>query len=306
VAVSPTFRAFIGACVLWPACAPAPWPDPPPVERAAFIAAHAAWRSKVQQTIRDNYVALAGLWPLSDERTPFGTDSSLPIVLPGPGPRAVVGTFVRHSHSVQLEPRGSRLLLSDTHRPLIATVVLRADDDSQPSYIHFGSFRLWIHSEDGREYVRAMDDASPRLRGFTLAPEYVPDPSWRVTARFDAYGRPKAFRIADVTGADQSLTVPGELVFRLAGREFRLQAFVEPSSSKWLWLMFKDSTNLRETYGAGRYLWVPAPDATGWTTIDFNQAISPPCAYTAYATCPLPPEENRLMIRIAAGEKRAH
>jgi len=85
-----------------------------------------------------------------------------------------------------------------------------------------------------------------------------------------------------------------------------LQAFAEPGDPSLLWLMFGDSTNLRETYGGGRYLWVPAPDSTGWTVIDFTRSISPPCAYTAYATCALAPPENRLVARIAAGEKRVH
>ena len=286
------------------ACAPRSWPDPPPVDRAAFLAEHAAWRSKFQQAMRDHYAGLAGLWLLDEERTAFGTDSSLPIVLGGAGPRAVVGTFVRHGRAVQMEPTRSGRLFSDDNQPINATVALRTDDDSVPTYLRFGSFRIWIHVEGDRDYVRAMDVASPRLRGFTPAPEYEPDPRWRVAARFNAYRRPKVFRIADITGAEQQLPVPGELVFRLAGRQF--QAFAEPGDPTELWLMFKDSTNLRETYGAGRYLWVPAPDSTGWTTIDFNRAISPPCAHTAYATCPLPPAENRLTIRIAAGEKSSH
>jgi hypothetical protein len=256
--------------------------------------------------MRDRYAGLAGLWLLSEERTAFGTDSSLPIVLAGPGPRAVVGTFVRHDHTVQIEPASSGRLFSDDHRPINSTIPLQTDDDSVPTYLRFGPFRIWIHVEDDRDYVRVLDVTSPRLRAFTPAPEYVPDPQWRVAARFDAYRRPKVFRIADVTGADQRLEVPGELVFRLAGRQFRLRAFAQPGDSTTLWLMFKDSTNLRETYGAGRYLWVPAPDSTGWTTIDFNRAISPPCALTAYATCPLPPDENRLAVRIAAGEQRSH
>ena len=291
------------------ACASEPWPDPPPVDRAAFLTEHAAWRSRDEQSVRHNWVGLAGLWLLSEERTAFGTDSSLPIVLAGRGPRRVVGTFVRRGRTVQIEPSGSGLLLSNDNRPyhpIDSTVVLRTDNDSVPSYLRFGSFRFWIHVVDDRDYVRVMDVTSPRLKGFTLAPEYEPDPRWRVAARFHRYRRPKVFRVAEITGADETVSVLGELVFQLAGRQLRLQAFAEPSDSAQLWLMFKDSTNLRETYGAGRYLWVPAPDSTGWTTVDFNRAISPPCAYTAYATCPLPPPENRLAVRIAAGEKRSH
>src|SRR5438477_4130631 len=99
------------------ACAPRSWPDPPPVDRAAFLAEHAVWRSQLQQAMGDHYAGLAGVWLVDEERTPFGTDSSLPIVLAGPGPRAVLGTFVRHGRAVQLEPTGSGRLFADDHRP---------------------------------------------------------------------------------------------------------------------------------------------------------------------------------------------
>jgi uncharacterized protein (DUF1684 family) len=294
--------------LLW-GCGPEPWPDPPSMDRAAFLTEHATWRSGREQGLRDNWVGLAGLWPLSEERTAFGTDSSLPIVLASPGPRRAVGTFVRHGRTVQIEPIGSKLLLSNDngpYHPIDSSVVLRTDADSVPSYVRFGSFRLWIHVVGDRDYVRVMDDASPRRRGFALAPEYQPDPQWRVAARFHPYRQPKVLRIAGITGDEETFSVPGELVFPIHGRQFHLRAFAVADDPTLLWLMFRDSTNLRETYGGGRYLWVPAPDSTGWTTIDFNRATSPPCAYTAYATCVLAPPENRLAVGIAAGEKRSH
>jgi uncharacterized protein (DUF1684 family) len=206
---------------------------------------------------------------------------------------------------VYVEPAAPDLRFADGNR-VVAPVALRTDTDSLPSRLRFGSYRLWIHVVEDRYYVRASDTASAHLTRFRLAPEYEPDARWRVAARFNAYKRPKIVRVADIVGVDEVLSVPGELLFRVDGRRLRLQAFAEPGDPKWLWLMFRDSTNLHETYGAGRYLWVPAPDSTGWTVIDFTRATSPPCAYTAYATCPLAPPENRLAVRIAAGEKRGH
>jgi uncharacterized protein (DUF1684 family) len=291
------------------ACASKPWPDPPPVERSAFLIEHATWRAEREQRLRENWLGLAGLWLLSAERTAFGTDSSLPIVLAGPGPRRVVGTFVRHGHIVRLEPVRSGLSWSNNNgpfRPIDSTVSLLTDNDSVPSYVRFGVYRLWIHVVDDRDYVRVMNDTSSRRAGLTVIPEYEPDLGWRIAARLDRYRQPKVLHITEITGDDETVRALGELVFPVHGRQFRLRAFEQPGDSTSLWLMFKDSTNLGETYGAGRYLWVPVPDSTGWTTIDFNRAISPPCAYTGYATCPLPPPENRLAVRIAAGEKRPH
>ena len=158
---------------------------------------------------------------------------------------------------------------------------------------------------DDREYVRVIDLGSPRLKEFTLAPEYQPDPRWRVPRTIPPLYPAEGVSHCAAKGDDETVCVPGELEFPVRGRQFHLRAFAEPGDSTTLWLMFKDSTNLRDTYGAGRYLWVPAPDSTGWTIIDFNRAVSPPCEYTAYATCPLPPPENRLAAWIEAGEKRA-
>src|SRR5712692_4149426 len=180
------------------ACTHQPWPDPPPVDRAAFISEHAAWRLKYQQSVRDSWVELAGLWLLSEGRTVFGTDSSLPIVLPGSGPRRVAGTFVRHGRAVYVEPAGSDLRLGDEKRAIVPSVALHTDNDSVTSVLHSGSYHIWIHVVEDRYYVRARDTASPHLTGFTLAPEYEPDPRWRVAARFNAYKDPRILRLADI------------------------------------------------------------------------------------------------------------
>jgi uncharacterized protein (DUF1684 family) len=288
------------------ACRHQPWPEPPPVDPGVFRSEHAAWRLERQQAMRENWVGLAGLWLLNEGRTEFGTDSTLPIVLPGSRPRRVLGTFVRHGRAVYLASAAPDLRLADDNRAIVAPVGLHTDNDSVPSQLRFGSYRLWIHVVEDRYYVRARDTASAHLTAFKLPQEYEPNPRWRLAARFNPYKRPRIIRIADIVGVDEAFSVLGELVFRVDGRELRLQAFAEPSDSMLLWLMFGDSTNVRETYGGGRYLWVPAPDSTGWTVIDFTRSISPPCAYTAYATCALAPPENRLAVRIAAGEKRGH
>src|SRR2546428_5267756 len=204
------------------ACASEPWPDPPPVDRAAFLTEHAAWRSRDEQSVRHNWVGLAGLWLLSEERTAFGTDSSLPIVLAGRGPRRVVGTFVRRGRTVQIEPSGSGLLLSNDNRPyhpIDSTVVLRTDNDSVPSYLRFGSFRFWIHVVDDRDYVRVMDVTSPRLKGFTLAPEYEPDPRWRVPPRLHRFNRPQELPVPGNIRADGPVSVVVVVVFLPSSRQ---------------------------------------------------------------------------------------
>lgn len=119
------------------------------------------------------------------------------------------------------------------------------------------------------------------------------------------YVRPRTSPVIDVTGGPQAYAAPGELVFRVGAREFTLVAFADSSSKDFL-VMFADSTNRDVTYPAGRYMRVTFPDQDGWTLIDFNRAYNPPCAFTPYSTCALPPDDNRLAFSIPVGEKRAH
>jgi uncharacterized protein (DUF1684 family) len=150
--------------------------------------------------------------------------------------------------------------------------------------------------------LRVRDAASPaRLHPPVL--EYLPiDPTWRVRARLDPYDPPRRLLVADYTGGVQEQVAPGALVFEAAGQPLRLDAF---DAGNELFVIFADPTNAGETYGAGRYLYTAKPDAEGWVWVDFNRSYSPPCAFTPYATCPLPPPQNRLRVRVEAGEKFA-
>ena len=126
---------------------------------------------------------------------------------------------------------------------------------------------------------------------------------YRVAARFVPYAPVKQVPIANVLGMVEPLPSPGYAVFRLAGRELRLDPVLEEPGAKELFFIFRDATAGKETYPAGRFLYSAMPK-DGQVVLDFNKAYSPPCAFTAFATCPLPPRQNRLDVRIEAGEKR--
>src|SRR6266850_94128 len=138
------------------------------------------------------------------------------------------------------------------NRAIVAPVALQTDNDSVPSELRFGSYRLWIHVVEDHFYVRVRDTANAHLSAFRLPQEYEPNARWRVAGRFNPYKRPRKIRIADIVGVDEAFSVLGELVFRVDGRQLRLQTFAEPGDPNLLWLMFGDSTNLHETYGGGR------------------------------------------------------
>ncbi|MEZ5332417.1 MAG: DUF1684 domain-containing protein [Thermoanaerobaculia bacterium] len=134
--------------------------------------------------------------------------------------------------------------------------------------------------------------------------EYFPlDPSWHFPqARFEAYDPVKTIPVADIAGLVSDSPVWGAVVFERDGTTYRLDALAEPGDEE-LFLIFGDRTNGTETYGGGRYLYTDAPDAEGHVDLDFNVSYSPPCIFTPFATCPLPPPQNRLPVRVEAGEK---
>jgi uncharacterized protein (DUF1684 family) len=162
--------------------------------------------------------------------------------------------------------------------------------------------RLHVIRRGSRHAVRVKDPQSPARQGFRGLAYYPIDPAWRVRARFERFDAPREVTIADVQGGTTTLRAPGRLVFTLDGTERALTPLLEDAQDTELWLIWRDETNDRETYGAGRYLYATL-EGDG-AVVDFNKAYNPPCAFTAHATCPLPPRENRLDLRIEAGEKR--
>jgi uncharacterized protein len=153
----------------------------------------------------------------------------------------------------------------------------------------------------GRFALRVRDANSPIRTGFTGIDAYPVDASWSFKARFETHPPGRSIEIANVLGQTDAMANPGVLVFEHEGREFRLETVDEDGEQ--LFVIFADRTNRNETYGAGRFVYVDRP-VDGTTTIDFNRAYNPPCAFTAYSTCPLPPPENRLDIAVTAGEQR--
>ncbi|MGB4777759.1 DUF1684 domain-containing protein, partial [Microbacterium sp.] len=143
----------------------------------------------------------------------------------------------------------------------------------------------------------------PYLAEYHGTPVYDPDPSWRVPARFIAYDRPRPVEVgAAVDGLSHVYDAPGELEFEHDGETYRLVAFPGHGEGALL-VLFTDATSGVTTYAANRSISVPAPDADGHTFIDFTRAVNLPCAYTDFATCPLPPAGNRLPFPVEAGER---
>ncbi len=156
----------------------------------------------------------------------------------------------------------------------------------------------------GHTIVRPRRADHPFVAAYAGTPTYVPNPRWRVAARFRAFDAPRPTAVgAAVDGLTHVYDAPGVLEFAWRGETFSLTAFPGHGAPGSLLVLFTDATSGLTTYAANRSVSVAAPDADGATVIDFNRAVNLPCAYTDHATCPLPPAENRLPIGIEAGEK---
>jgi len=288
-----------------------PWPEPPPVALETLQQEHQEWRSARERSLvtpPGGAVLWSGLWPIVDGDTRFGSDASLAMRLPEEDAPPFAGTLRRDGWSVVLIPEeGADIRVRDgmTATPVTAPLSLEHDRSGNTTMFSLGSLALRVHSEPGtdRLWLRASDVDSHWIEDFELPPSYPVTDDWRVTAKYEAFDEPRTLRFADVTGGLIEYRAPGELHFKVDGREHSLIATANEGASSFFIIMW-DSTATVDTYQAARYLRADMPDESGFTTIDFNYAYNPPCVFTAFSVCALPPRENRLALHVTAGEKR--
>lgn len=182
---------------------------------------------------------------------------------------------------------------------LVARRQLASDASETPDRLVNGSRAAMVISRSGKVALRVWDADSPVRKGFKGIEAFPPDPRWRITARWEAYPHPRPVEVPSVIGTPTHELAPGRAWFKVDGKEVSLEPTQDGDS---LFFVFKDKTAPRETYGGGRFLDAPPP-RNGTVILDFNRAYNPPCAFTAFATCPLPLPENVLPVRIDAGEK---
>jgi uncharacterized protein len=182
----------------------------------------------------------------------------------------------------------------------VTSRVLASDRDGRPDRVAVGSRTAQVIDRGGRLALRVWDAERPERRSFAGIDTFPFDQRLRVVARWEAYPSPREVEVPSVVGIPTRQVAPGRAWFTVDGQEHALEPTLDGDE---LFFVFKDRTAPRETYGAGRFL-VAAPPKDGQVVLDFNRAYNPPCAFTPYATCPLPLPQNVLPIRIEAGEKK--
>lgn len=260
------------------------------------------WRETIETNLRkeNSWLALAGLFWLSEGRNTFGAGEENDLVFPDSGIPAQIGAFIVDGDDVRLETFGDTLV--DVDGVPSKEALLRPDVSGSPTRLKLGSLSfILIQREDGFG-IRLWDANNPKRESFPGRRWYPIDERFRIQARYERFAEKKTVSFERENGAAFDASMEGEVRFSLDGREHALIAFEEPDGA--LFILFRDTTNGSETYGSGRYLVVAAPE-DGKAVIDFNRAYNPPCAFTPYATCPLPPAQNNLPTSILAGEKKA-
>ncbi len=249
---------------------------------AAYQAEITRWRQAREASLKGHWLQVAGLFWLHEGTNRFGTGAANDIVLPDGPARA--GSFDLRNGKVTLSADGRARTM--------------APDSADTARV--GRLSLFVIARGGRFGIRMKDPESRYLREFHGLDYFPLSEAYRITARFVA--EPRKIPILNVLGQTEQSSCPGYVVFRLGGSEYRLYPIQEPGA-KQLFYIFRDQTAGRETYGAGRFLDSDLP-RDGHVVLDFNRAYNPPCAFTDYATCPLPPKDNHLAVRIEAGEKK--
>jgi uncharacterized protein (DUF1684 family) len=266
-----------------------------------YVASIERWRAGYETSLRadDGWLTVVGLHWLEPGSNTAGSDAGSKVLLPPAAPGRL-GNFRLEAGQVRFEPAPVPGLAVNG-RPAGAAV-LRADDQRPYDRITAGSLTLFVIRRGDRFGIRVRDRESQARKDFKGTQWYPAEARWRVAARFVPYHPPKMIPILNVLGQVAPQPSPGYAAFDIGGREYRLDPTGE---GRTLFFNFRDATSGDTTYAAGRFLYAEAP-VNGQVVLDFNKAENPPCAFSKFATCPLPPKQNILPVRIEAGEKDTH
>jgi uncharacterized protein len=256
------------------------------------------WRAKHETDYRRDWVTIAGLYPLKAGVSTAGSAGSNDIVLP-PSVPARLGRFSRTDRTVRFEPApGATVLLNN--QPVTSPIDLRDDSVPKADELVIGDVRLVVHVSGETRSLRVRDPNGALAKGFLGFSWFPIELQYRVIGRFIPDPTPRQIKVLNTFGELDEYKSEGVVEFSLLGQTLRLRPFT--TRPKRFYFVFKDASSGQETYEAARFLYADLLD-DGTTVLDFNQAYNPPCAFNPYTTCPIPIRENRLPIKLLAGEK---
>jgi uncharacterized protein (DUF1684 family) len=256
------------------------------------------WRAKHEADYRRDFATISGLHPLRPGANTAGSASTNDVVLPASVP-ATLGRFVLTGTTVRFEPAaGVNVRLRG--QPVTAAIDLRDDRTRDSDVLTIGDVQIVVHVSGEERAIRVRDPNGPEARAFRGFTWFDIDPRYRVTGRLIKDATPQKMKVLNTYGHLDEYTSEGVVEFQLAGRTLRLRPFTTRPGR--FYFVFRDASSGQETYETARFLYSDLKE-DGTTVLDFNMAYNPPCAFNPYTTCPIPLRENRLPVKILAGEK---
>jgi uncharacterized protein (DUF1684 family) len=268
----------------------------------------AQWRAErlASLTSETGWLTPIALYWLKDGENSFGRSSARAFCLDDSALPPDAGAFVLTDHRVRYLARASHAM-TYLGKP-VSELELVSDAQDKPTELIAGTLHFMLIDRSGHLGIRVRDSVSPSRTQFKGLKYFPVRSEWHIQARFEPYVPERRIPIVNILGMQEEMVSPGAIVFERDGQTWRLDTILEAPGDKELFVMFSDATSGVKTYGAGRFMYFGLPPA-GRNDVDFNEAYNPPCAFTSFATCPLPPQQNRLALNIDAGElkyERAH
>ncbi|MCP4902728.1 MAG: DUF1684 domain-containing protein [bacterium] len=267
----------------------------------SYLAETDLWHAQRIERLADSsgWLTVVGLHWIEEGESTFGTAADNTVILPE-------GAGASHAGSIFLEEGALRVeALEDVDLKLndapTAAVSITSDADGPPDMLTLNDIMFFVIQRGDRYAVRVKDPNSEARQTFHGVERFPVNPNYRFEADFVPFDPPQERQVPTVIGTPASYLVPGVVRFEIDGVQYELEPVISSLESPVLFFIFGDASNGVDTYGAGRFLYADR-EADGKVLIDFNKATNPPCAFTPYATCPLPTPQNRLAVRIEAGE----
>ena len=258
-----------------------------------------AWRAKHEADYRRDWASIDGLFFLKPGENRAGSARTNSIVLSAAVPPSI-GSFFLKDGKVRFEPHAG-VAISRKDQPVTAPLDLIPDSGKEPAdELVVNGVRIVVHGSGDRLAIRVRDANGAMARAFLGFKWFPIDEDYRVTGRFIKDPAPREVKIPNTLGDLDTYTTEGMVEFSLNGQTLRMRPMT--TRPKRFYFVFKDASSGHETYAAARFLYSDLRD-DGTTVLDFNEAYNPPCAFNPYTTCPIPPKENRLKVKILAGEQ---
>ncbi|TAK65610.1 MAG: DUF1684 domain-containing protein [Bacteroidetes bacterium] len=251
----------------------------------------------------DGWLTLIGLFWLKEGENKFGSDTTNEIVFPPGKSLGVAGSIFFEKGALRITAEREAGIFCNDSVVTAMPILSDGEGKTDPTILKLNTLLFYVIKRGEQYGVRLKDKESPARMNFKGLEYFPVAEKWRVEATFEPYTPAKKLAILNQVGTTSNDSCPGALAFEVDGKQYRLDVIIETPGDKEFFIMFTDETSGKETYGNGRQLYSGFPDANGKVILDFNKAYNWPCVFTPFATCPIPPRQNHLAVRVEAGEK---